>query len=310
MAIPLLVIGGPTATGKTEAALRIAERYNGEIVSADSMQIYREFNIGTNKPSADERARAPFHLIDFVDPRQPYTVADFQRDAQAAIADIHARGKLPILCGGTGLYIRAVLRGLSFPPGASPEAQNIRRRLEAQADEEGLPSLYQRLCDVDPVSAARIAPADRKRIIRALEVYELTGRPFSALARIDKNAQEQYEAASFVLSCPRPLLYARIEARVEAMIAAGWLEEVRRLYAAGLTAAHQPMQAIGYRHLLEYLLHNGDFSAVVAMIKRDTRRFAKRQCTWFRREPMIWLEWTNSAEFEALVERMAQSLPK
>lgn len=309
MPIPLIVIGGPTATGKTEAALRIAERHGGEIVSADSMQIYRGFDTGTAKPTAAERARAPFHLVDNVDPHQPYTVADFQRDARAAIADIHSRGRLPILCGGTGLYIRAVLGGLSFPPGGSEETQQIRRRLEAEADASGLPALYRRLQEVDPPTAARLASADRKRIIRALEVYEQTGRPFSALALVDDAAKVNYNAASFALTSPRPVLYRRIDERVDAMLAAGWLKEVEQLRANGLTASHQAMQAIGYRHLLDYLSHGGDWSEVVAAIKRDTRRYAKRQLTWFRRERMQWLEWTSPADFEVAVAAIERVIP-
>lgn len=309
MAITLLVIGGPTATGKTEAAVRVAERLGGEIVSADSMQIYRELDIGTAKPTPAERARAPFHMVDVVDPRQPYTVADFQRDARAAIADIHARGRLPILCGGTGLYIRAVLGGLSFPPGATPELQEIRARLEQEAEELGLAALHRRLAEVDPQTAARLAPADRKRVIRALEVYEHTGRPFSALARVDEAAQVNYNAATFGLTCPRPLLYRRADERVEAMLASGWLDEVRGLRQAGLAAAHQAMQAIGYRHLLVYLEQGGDLPQIVADIKRDTRRYAKRQLTWFRREQMRWLEWSDAADFDEAVATIATAIP-
>lgn len=306
--IPLLVIGGPTATGKTEAALRVAERHGGEIVSADSMQIYKGLDLGTAKPTAAERARAPFHLVDVVDPLQPYTVADFQRDARAAIADIHGRGKLPILCGGTGLYIRAVLGGLSFPPGAIPETQESRRRLEDEAEEGGLAALHRRLAEVDPPTAARVAPSDRKRIIRALEVYEHTGAPFSALARVDEAGQVHYNAATFALVCPRPMLYRRIEERVDAMLAAGWLDEVRRLRERGLTSAHQAMQAIGYRHLLAYLERDGEWGQVVTDIKQDTRRYAKRQVTWFRRENVRWLEWSTGEEFDTAVGIIEHSL--
>jgi tRNA dimethylallyltransferase len=309
MPIPLLVIAGPTASGKTEAALRLAETHAGEIISADSMQIYQEIDVGTAKPTPAERARAPFHMVDVVDPRQPYTVADFQRDARAAIADIAARGRLPILCGGTGLYLRAVLGGLSFPPGGTPELLEIRARLEREADAVGVGEMHRRLALADPVTAARLAPADRKRVIRALEVIAHTGRPFSAQARVDEAAQVNYNAATFVLTCPRALLYRRIEARVDEMLAAGWLDEVRRLREAGLTPAHQAMQAIGYRHLLAYLEHGGEWAQVVAEIKRDTRRLAKRQLTWFRREPMIWLEWSSEDAYQAAVARIAAAIP-
>jgi tRNA dimethylallyltransferase len=309
VSITLLVIAGPTATGKTAAAVRLAQRHDGEIVSADSMQIYRGFDVGTAKPTAEERAQARFHLVDCADPRQPYTVADFQRDARAAIADIQARGRLPILCGGTGLYLRAVLGGLSFPPGGTAETLAIRRRLEAEAETLGAAALHGRLAQVDPATAARVAPADRKRVIRALEVYEATGQPLTALARVDDDAKVNYNAATFALTSPRPLLYARIEARVDEMLAAGWVEEVAGLRAAGFSGAHQAMQAIGYRHLLAYLERGGDWVQVVADIKRDTRRYAKRQLTWFRQDRMTWLEWSTPTDFDAAVETMAQTLP-
>lgn len=308
---PLLVIGGPTASGKTEAAIRVAEAVPAEIISADSMQIYKELEAGTAKPTPEERCRAVFHLIDFVDPRQPYTVADFQRDARGAIAGVQARGKLPILCGGTGLYVRAVLRGLSFPPGATTETDEIRRKLEAEAMDLGLEAMHARLAQVDPETAVRLPLADHKRIIRALEVFEHTGRPFSALARVDEACELNYNAAVFALDCPRPLLYRRIDTRVEKMLAGGWLEEVVRLRERGLTTAHQAMQAIGYRHLLNYLEvvqpEHGDFGEVVEQIKRDTRRYAKRQLTWFRRENPQWLPWSSEQEFAAAVQTLIAS---
>lgn len=304
----LLVIAGPTAAGKTEAAIRVAERRDGEIISADSMQIYKELEVGTAKPTPEERARAVFHLVDFVDPRQPYTVADFQRDARAAIAEVQGRGKLPILCGGTGLYVRSVLGGLDFPPGATPETSDIRQRLEEEAAADGVAKLHQRLAEVDPVTAARVGLADRKRVIRALEVYEHTGTPFSRLARVDEGAKVHYNAATFVLTCPRELLYERIEGRVDAMMAAGWVEEVARLRERGLTLQHQAMQAIGYRHLYVFLEQQGDLGQTVEIIKRETRRFAKRQLTWFRRDNMRWLEWSTSQDFEVAVEEIGNAL--
>lgn len=308
---PLLVIAGPTASGKTEAAIRVGEAVPAEIVSADSMQIYKELQAGTAKPTPEEQARAVFHMIDFVDPRQPYTVADFQRDAREVIAGVQARGKLPILCGGTGLYVRAVLGGLSFPPGATPETQEIREGLEAEAQRVGPAAMHARLARVDPESAARLPVADHRRIIRALEVFEHTGKPFSALSCVDEACKVNYNAAVFALDCPRPLLYRRINTRVDTMLAGGWLEEVDRLRESGLNTAHQAMQAIGYRHLLNYLEvvqpENGDFGEVVEQIKRDTRRFAKRQLTWFRRENLQWLQWSNEQEFAAAVQALIAS---
>lgn len=303
----LLVIAGPTAAGKTEAAIRVAESVPAEIVSADSMQIYRELEAGTAKPTPGERARAVFHLTDCVDPRLPYTVADYQREARERIAEVQARGRLPILCGGTGLYIRAVLGGLSFPPGATEQLAAIRSRLEEEAAREGSAALHRRLLAVDAATAARLAPADRKRIIRALEVYEHTGQPFSRLARVDGAAKLHYNSATFGLTCPRAVLYERINSRVDAMLAAGWLAEVGRLRQSGLGHAHQAMQAIGYRHLLNYLEEDGQFEAVVENIKRDTRRFAKRQLTWFRREAVQWLEWEGVTEFAVAVSTLTRA---
>jgi tRNA dimethylallyltransferase len=301
---PLLVIAGPTAIGKTEAAIQVAEAVGGEIVSADSMQIYKVLQAGTAKPTPEERRRAVFHLIDFVDPREPYSVADFQKDAQEAIAGVHSRGRLPILCGGTGLYIRSVLGGLNFPPGATPETKEIRERLEKEADARGIEALHKRLGQFDPATARRLPIGDRRRIIRALEVCEHTGRPFSELACVDATAQVNYNAATFALTCPRSLLYERINARVDSMLADGWLEEVVMLREDGLTLEHQAMQAIGYRHLLKYLDTDGDFGHVVEEIKRDTRRYAKRQLTWFRRENVQWLEWGTPQQFAQAVQQL------
>lgn len=305
--IPLLVIGGPTATGKTAAAVEVAAAVGGEVVSADSMQIYRGLDIGTAKPTAEEHARARFHLVDIVDSTASYTVADFQRDAQAAIADIWARGKLPILCGGTGLYVRAVLGGFNIPPGATPQLAEIRRNLERCAEALGSPALHQELAQRDPAAAARIAPTDRRRTIRALEVCLATGQRFSELARVDEGRKVIYNAATFVLSCPRTLLYSRIDQRVDDMMAAGWLAEVRELRATGLTLAHQSMQAIGYRHLLLHLEHGSDLDETVSLIKRDTRRFAKRQLTWFRRESGRLLEWGDKLPFAAIAQSLHRS---
>jgi len=281
---PLLVIAGPTATGKTEMALRVAELVGGEIVSADSMQIYRRMDIGTAKPTRAERARAPIHLIDFVPPDAEYTVADFCADAEPLIAQIHARGRLPILCGGTGLYIRALIEGFDFPPGR--RNSEVRERLRAEADQLGAEVMHRRLAQIDPAAARRIEPSDIRRIVRALEIFELTGRPISAVqARrrpVDAADAPEYNCAKYVLTAPRQLLFDRIERRVERMMAAGWLDEVRSLVADGVTARAQSMQAIGYRHLLEYLGGKRDLDETVQLIKRDTRRYAKRQMTWLR----------------------------
>lgn len=303
--IPLLVIAGPTASGKTEAALRIAETLGGEIVSADSMQIYCDLDVGIAKPTAGERARAPFHLVDFVDPQAEYSVAQFQSDAREAIRDTHARGKLPILSGGTGLYLRAVLGNLDFPPG--PQDKHVRDELAAECERVGSETMREQLAQIDPAAARAILPGDARRIIRALEVHRLTGRPISELASVDRSPELKYTVAQYVLTAPRQKLLGRIDNRVDAMIAAGWLDEVRMLRDSGVTAEHQCMQAIGYRHLMAHLDRHepDDLDEVVSLIKRDTRRYAKRQLTWLRAdEEFVWLAPGSDSQRAAALEVM------
>ena len=304
--IPLLVIAGPTAAGKTTAAIEVAGAVGGEIVSADSMQIYRGMDIGTAKPTPQEQRQATFHLIDIVDPDEDYNVALFQQDAQRAIVDIHRRGRLPILCGGTGLYIQAVIQHFDFPPG--PRDEQTRRRLEQEAAELGTEIMHHRLREVDPEAAARINPQDLRRIVRALEVYELTGQPLSQQQSVDETPPVKYNSLPYVLTCPRALLYERIERRVDEMMRAGWLGEVQRLHRAGYHRQMQSMQAIGYRHLLEYLEEGRDLGKTVADIKRDIRQFAKRQLTWFRnRTNFNWLTWSNQQQWEEAVEEFIRA---
>ena len=278
--LPLLIIAGPTPAGKTELALRVAQQVDGEVISADSMQIYQGMEIGTAKPTAEERARAPIHLIDFVPPDGEYTVAEFTRDAARLIEEICARERLPIVAGGTGLYLRALTEGFDFPP--PPAGSDVRERLWAEVEEIGAQRMHERLATVDPTAAGRIAATDARRIVRAMEVYELTGRPFSAERDVDAKAAARYNCAKYVLSPPRRLLFDRIERRVDAMMDAGWLDEVRALIAAGVASDAQSMQAIGYRRLREHLDGERDLDETVRLIKRDTRRFAKRQITWLR----------------------------
>ena len=304
--IPLLVIAGPTAAGKTEAAIQVAQAGGGEIISADSMQIYRGMDIGTAKPTAQQRDQAVFHLIDIVDPDEEYNVACFQKDAEVVISDIYQRGRLPILCGGTGLYIRAVLEHVAVPVG--PADKQVRERLQREAAEVGTAGLHERLAQADPVAAARIGPGDRKRIVRALEVYELTGKPMSAQQRVDDSPSARYNRLSFVLCCPRQLLYQRIDQRVDEMMAQGWRAEVQRLREVGYGGGTQAMQAIGYRHLLRYLEEGGDLGGTVREIKRDIRRFAKRQMTWFRHQgDFDWLLWSGERQWRQAVERLTEA---
>ena len=294
--IPLLVIVGPTAVGKTEAAILVAEALGGEIVSADSMAIYRGMPIATAMPTPQERARVPFHLIGFVDPADSYSVAQFQQDADRAIRDIHARGRLPMLVGGTGLYVQAVVERLLFPVG--PSDNEVRRRLMETARAVGSQALHERLRGVDPVSAQRVHPRDTKRIVRALEVYELTGQPMSAAQAVDASPRIRYNVAEFGLSRPRERLYERIDRRVERLFEQGLVEEVRRLREEGVPESAQAMQALGTKQVLAHLRGELSLPDAVELTKRETRRYAKRQLTWFRRHGRV--QWLGIDEGAAL----------
>ncbi len=297
---PLLALVGPTAVGKTALSLELADALGGEIVSADSRQIYRRLDIGTAKPTPAERARAPHHLIDVVDPDQPLTLAEYQRLAYAAIADIHARGRLPLLVGGTGLYVRAVLEGLRIPP-APPDA-TLRARLEEEAAAAGAPALHAQLAAIDPTAAARIDPRNVRRVIRALEVCLATGRPISEQQGAEP---PPYRILRVGLTRPRPELYARIDARVDAMIAAGLVDEVRSLLARGYSSRLPALSGLGYRQIIRYLAGELSLAEAVQEIKRQTRRFVHQQQTWFRPDdPRIrWydLSITSHAQVIAIV---------
>jgi tRNA dimethylallyltransferase len=281
----LLAIVGPTATGKTEVGMLVAEALQGEIVSADSMQVYRGMHIGTAKPSVEQRARVPHHLIDIMEPDEPFSVADYRGRADAALADIWSRGKQPILVGGSGLYVRAVLEEMDF---VVPPDRALRRQLTEEARAKGLPALYARLTETDPQAAARIHPNDQKRIIRALEVAQQTGR---GERPVDRARASRYNAVQFGLTAARDELYRRIEARVDAMLAAGLVEEVRGLLEQGDDERLVSMKGLGYAQMLLYLRGEIALEEAVRRLKRDTRRFAKRQLTWFRADPRIrWID--------------------
>ena len=284
----VIAVVGPTATGKSALGLAIGERFDGEIVGADSVQVYRYLDIGSAKPTEEERRRLPHHLIDFMDPAMSYTAADFRRDALAAIGDIEARGRLPILVGGTALYLRALLRGLCPAP---PADVVIRQELASRAAEEGWPALHRQLTEFDPDAAARIHPNDRVRIERALEVVIATGRPLSDLQSRHAFGSSDLESLQIGLDLPRDLLFDRIDARVEWMFEQGWIEEVESLLARGYDPGLKPLQAIGYRDVVRLI--GGELSRedTVRRIQRDTRRFAKRQLTWMRKEQdILWCD--------------------
>jgi tRNA dimethylallyltransferase len=287
---------GPTCTGKTALALRLAERFPVEIVSVDSALVYRGLDVGTSKPTAAERAAVPHHLIDLCDPADPYSAGRFRRDALACIDAIHARGRVPLLVGGTMLYYRALTHGLAPLPEADPAT---RAAIDAEARGLGWPALHEQLAAVDPAAAARIRPLDGQRIQRALEVWRLTGVPISQLQRRAEPAPVRL-ARFALLPLERTDLYRRIDERFDAMMAAGFLDEVRRLYARGdLTADLPSMRAVGYRQLWQHLEGEVPLAAAVDAARQATRNLAKRQLTWLRAD--AGLSWIRGLEDEELV---------
>ncbi len=286
MSIPLLVVVGPTATGKTALAIALALRLDGEIVSADSRQVYQGMDVGTAKPSPEQRALVPHHLLDIITPDTPYTLTQYQADAQATIAAVHARGHLPLLVGGTGLYIRAVVDNLAIPK--VPPQQDLRRALEEQATREGAAALHARLAALDPASAARIDPANVRRIVRALEVCIVTGQPFSALQGARPSP---YRALLLGLTCERARLYERADRRVDAMIAAGLVDEVRSLVARGYDWHLPAMTSLGYGEIGGYLRGETSLEEAIARLKYHTHSYIRRQYSWFRPDSRIhWLD--------------------
>jgi len=294
----LVTICGPTASGKTALAVELAEKLDAEIVSADSQQCYRGLDAGTAKPSPEERSRARHHLLDVADPEEQLDAARFVQLADAAIADISARGKRVIVAGGTGLWIRALLRGLLDAPGASPE---LRAALREDFERLGVPALHARLVQVDPGAAARILPNDRVRIERALEVHALSGRPLSELQREHRFAQARYEALLWFLDPPREVLGQRIEARTRRMFADGSLRrETEWLLSRGASKA---LKIIGYEEMAE-ALRTGNFAAAEERTQARTRQYAKRQRTWFARDAGDPLPWPiDSAALVARAQR-------
>jgi len=277
---PVAILTGPTGTGKTDFALALAREYPIEIVSVDSAQVYRGLDIGSAKPSAQLRAEVPHHLVDLVDPAESYSAGQFVRDAIAAIADIESRGRIPLLVGGTMLYLRALTGGIAELPEASEE---IRARIDAEAAEQGWPALHARLAAVDPAAAERIHPNDAQRIQRALEVHAATGQRISDLQSRTRSALQREFAIVALVPSDRARLHESLARRFEQMMAAGFLDEVRALHGRGdLTDAHPAIRAVGYRQLWAHL--DGDCSLATAQIRAvaATRQLAKRQMTWLR----------------------------
>lgn len=277
----VLVICGPTASGKSAVAIQVAQTIGGEILSADSMQIYRGMDIGTAKVSMEEQKLVPHHLIDLLTPDQPYSVAAWQTAALDTIQQILNRGRVPIVCGGTGQYISALMEGLNFTP--VPTDLKLRQALSERADREGYRALIDEIARLDPDTAARLHENDRKRIIRALEVHQLTGLTMTELNRRSRSPELPYRYVGFSLWPERSLLYDRINRRVDAMMAEGLLDEVSRLSLQHLPAAATCRQAIGYKELFAYLDGADGLTQAVERIKQSSRQYAKRQMTWFRR---------------------------
>lgn len=300
----LLLLAGPTATGKSAVALRLAERLGGEIISVDSMQVYRGMDIGTAKPSPADRARVPHHLLDVVEVTESFDAARFVQLARAAVAEISARGRWAILCGGTGLYFKAFLEGLSEAPSADPA---LRAELEATP----LPLLLDELARRDPPTYERIDRKNLRRVIRAVEVIRLTGKPFSALRLPwqQPGALPREAVAAWVLNRPAADLRQRIDRRVEEMFRDGLVAETARLLEAGLDRNPIAMQALGYRQVVEHLRGERPLPETVELVKTRTRRFARRQLTWFKRQlPFQWLMVDPSDSPEPVAERLAREL--
>lgn len=297
----VLAIAGPTASGKSDLAMELARRLNGEIICMDSMQIYRRMDIGTAKPTAKEQAEIPHHMLDIVEPTDSYAVADYALDAQKAIHAVLARSKLPILVGGTGLYLKALMHGLSL--GGAGSDDHLRERLNAIAQEpDGRQRLHARLKEVDPVSAAKLHPNDVRRVVRALEVFELTGMPISQQKQQENEGP--FAILPLAISIPRDALYARLEKRVHQMMENGLLGEVELLLESGVEPGMQSMQGIGYKELVPVIHGEEKLENAVWQMILNTRHYAKRQATWLRTEPqVVWMEEMGEQRLEAALDR-------
>ena len=302
----LLVICGPTASGKTALAVALAQQLNGEVVSADSMQIYRRMDIGTAKPTREEMDGVPHHMIDVADPEEDYSAERYRREAVPVVDDILARGKLPIIVGGTGLYLDALLNGHDF----AVKSTGWREKLQKKYDEEGIQPLWEALTEIDPESATRLHPMDTKRVIRALEVWYETGETISAHNAATRLLPPRYTALKLGLNYEnRADLYARIDARVEEMAASGLADEVRALLESGVSSGCTAMQAIGYKELCAAVEDGGDLTAALDEVKLRSRQYAKRQLTWFRRDRTTqWYRHGSQPDPEALRRFAAEKL--
>ncbi len=294
----IIAVAGPTASGKTALAIEIAKRISGEVVSCDSMQIYRGMDIGTAKPDAEEMCGIPHHMIDIVEPNQRYSVADFTRDARTCIDDILDRGKVPVIAGGTGLYMDSVLLNIAFDE--VEQDMGYRAELQQFADRFGAEELHKKLLEKDPEAAERIHPNNIRRVIRALEVCHTTGKTFTQV-NAESRRELLYDSLVFGIDTDRQVLYDRIDRRVDIMLEKGLLGEVRELFKAGLGRETTAMQAIGYKELFDFIEEKCTYDEAVEKIKQESRRYAKRQITWLRRNEMI--DWISADKAEEVFEK-------
>lgn len=305
--LPLVVIVGPTAVGKTAVGVELADKIGGEIISGDSMQVYKYMDIGTAKPTKEEMAGVPHHLIDIVSPGEEFNVARFQEMVEQSIEEIVNRGKIPILVGGTGLYVRSIIDKYDFTPPGGDNA--YRSMLERAAARRGNEFLVGMLAKVDPAAARRIHRNDTRRLIRAIEVYQAVGRPISEFQNVSGAAEPKYNLAYFGLTLNRLKLYEKIEKRVEMMLSKGLVNEVSELVKMGYGPAHTSMQALGYKEILYYFGGLCSLEEAVMLIKRNSRRFAKRQLTWFRRdERILWFDVEKYNSFAEIADEIAKKV--
>ena len=302
---PLIVILGPTASGKSEVALALAGAVDGEIISGDSRQVYKDIDIGTAKPSPEERRLVPHHLVDIIDLIEDFNLSDFQHIALKAIMDVYSRGKRPVLAGGSGLYVRAITEGFDLP--YTPPDKEYRRKLRDIAITEGTGYLYEKLKEVDLTSWEKINPNDLRRIVRALEVFHVTGSPMSSLQ--SKRLHIPFKSLKFGIKWDREILYSRIEERVDRMFEEGLISEVESLLKKGFSFDYPPLDALGYPEVAHYLLGKSTLEEAVRLIKRNTRHFAKRQLTWFRKDKEIyWIDPGKFLDTEKILEEIMSLL--